>query len=184
MYDTGDGHQVTALAVNGRTMYAAWCGPCNPGTGAPFARGLATNAGGTWHELSTGQLPNRYITSIATDPADPNHVYLSFGSYSRRWIPTAGYGHVFETKNGGATWSNVSGNLPDAPVFSVAIRGGQLIAGTEVGVMIANRSNPKSWSRLGTNLPNVTVWDLAVTPDATTVVAGTHGRGQWTLRLP
>ena len=79
----------------------------------------------------------------------------------------------------------MTGNLPDAPVYKVAIRGGQLVAGSEVGAFIANRSrNPRSWSRLGQNLPNVTVWDLAVTPDATSVVAGTHGRGQWTLRLP
>ena len=185
VYDTGDGHQVTALADNGRTTYAAWCGPCNPATGAPFDRGLATNYGGSWHELGLNGLPNRYITSIAADPADPAHVYITFGSYSRRWIPTAGDGHVFETHNGGATWTNVTGNLPDAPVYKVVIRGGQLIAGTEVGAFIAGRSqHPLRWSRLGQNLPNVTVWDLAVTRDSTTVVAGTHGRGQWTLRLP
>ena len=184
VYDTGDGHQVTALADNGTTMYAGWCGPCNPATGVPFDRGLATNYGGSWHELSLNGLPNRYITSIAADPADPAHVYITFGSFSRRWIPDAGVGHVFETHNGGATWTNVTGNLPDAPVYKLVIRGGQLVVGSEVGAFIANRSQPTSWSRLGQNLPNVTVWDLAVTHDATTVVAGTHGRGQWELRLP
>jgi hypothetical protein len=184
VYDTGDGHQTTALADNGTTIYAGWCGPCNPATGVPFARGLATNYGGSWHELNVNGLPNRYITSIASDPADPAHAYITFGSYSRRWIPTAGDGHVFETHNGGATWTNVTGNLPDAPVYKLVIRGGQLVVGSEVGAFIANRSQPTSWSRLGQNLPKVTVWDLAVTRDATTVVAGTHGRGQWTLRLP
>ena len=68
--------------------YAGWCGPCNPATGVPFDRGLATNYGGSWHELSLNGLPNRYITSIAVDPADPAHAYITFGSYSRRWIPT------------------------------------------------------------------------------------------------
>ena len=184
VYDTGDGHQTTALADNGTTIYAGWCGPCNPATGVPFARGLATNYGGSWHELNVNGLPNRYITSIASDPADPAHAYITFGSYSRRWIPTAGDGHVFETHNGGATWTNVTGNLPDAPVYKLVIRGGQLVVGSEVGAFIANRSQPTSWSRLGQNLPKVTVWDLAVTRDSTTVVAGTHGRGQWTLRLP
>ncbi len=184
VYDTGDGHQVTSLADNGTTMYAGWCGPCNPATGVPFDRGLATNYGGSWHELSLNGLPNRYITSIAADPADPAHVYITFGSFSRRWIPDAGVGHVFETHNGGASWTNVTGNLPDAPVYKLVIRGGQLVVGSEVGAFIANRSQPTSWSRLGQNLPNVTVWDLAVTHDATTVVAGTHGRGQWEVRLP
>ena len=38
-------------------------------------------------------LPNRYLTSIAVDPKNPAHAYVSFGSYSRRWIPDAGVGH-------------------------------------------------------------------------------------------
>ena len=142
VYDTGDGHQVTALADDGHTMWAAWCGPCNPDTGVPFGRGLATNYGGSWHELSLRGLPKRYITSIAADPANPAHVYVSFGSYSRRWIPDAGVGHVFETTNGGRTWRDDSGNLPDAPVYKVAIRRGQLVVGSEVGAFISSRSHP------------------------------------------
>ena len=64
---------------------------------------MATNYGGTWHELSLAGVPNRYITSIAVDPENAAHVYISVGSYSRRWIPDAGVGHVFESWNGGAT---------------------------------------------------------------------------------
>jgi hypothetical protein len=182
VYDTGDGHQTTALADNGRTIYAAWCGPCNPATGEPFARGLATNFGGAWHELSLKGVPNRYITSIAADPAHPAHVYISVGSYSRRWIPDAGYGHVFESRDGGKTWRNLSGNLPDAPVYALALVHGKLVAGSEVGAFVS-RASSRSWTRLGRNLPNVTVWDLAVSANGRTVVAGTHGRGQWTIRL-
>jgi len=182
VYDTGDGHQTTALAANGRTIYAGWCGPCNPATGVPFARGLATNYGGSWHELSLNGVPNRYITSIAADPAHPGHVYISVGSYSRRWIPDAGYGHVFESRDGGRTWRNLSGNLPDAPVYALALTHGKLIAGSEVGAFVS-RASHRGWTKLGRNLPNVTVWDLAVSADGRTLVAGTHGRGQWTLRL-
>ena len=93
-FDTGAGHSITAVAANGAVTYAGWCGPCNPDTGAPFTRGVATNYGGSWHQPATPQLPNRYITSIAVDPTDAAHAYLSFGSYSRRWIPDAGVGHV------------------------------------------------------------------------------------------
>jgi len=116
VYDTGAGHQTTALGTNGSTTYAAWCGGCNPPS---FSRGLATNYGGKWHELSLAGVPNRYITSISVAPDDPAHVFLSVGSYSRRWIPTAGDGHVFESRNGGATWTDVRGNLPDAPAYKV-----------------------------------------------------------------
>ena len=45
--------------------------------------------------------------SIAVDKANAAHVYVSVGSYSRRWIPDAGYGHVFESADDGATWTNV-----------------------------------------------------------------------------
>jgi hypothetical protein len=182
VYDTGSGHSVTALADNGATTYAAWCGSCNP---PDFARGLATNYGGTWHELSLHGVPNRYITSIAVDPHNAAHVYISIGSYSRRWIPDAGYGHVFESTNGGQSWHNVTGNLPDAPVFKVAMAGSRLVVGTEVGTFVADapHGHPAHWSTLGRGLPNVTVWDLTVTPKGL-VVDGTHGRGGWQIRLP
>ena len=98
VYDTGAGHQVTALAVSGNVTYAAYCGPCNPGKNAPFERGLATNVGRpVAHSVSVTGVPDRYITSIAVDPANAAHVYASVGSYSRRWIPDAGVGHVFES---------------------------------------------------------------------------------------
>jgi hypothetical protein len=179
VYNTGDGHQISALTVSGRTIYAAWCGTCNP---EGFTRGLATNYGGKWHKLTLKGIPNRYISSLAIDPKNPAHVYLSVGSYSRRWIPNAGYGHVFETHNGGRTWVNISGNLPDAPIYAVAIARGQLVVGSEVGAFITSRGRTEGrWWRLGRGLPNVTVWDLTVRFGE--VVAGTHGRGDWRIKL-
>jgi hypothetical protein len=185
VYDTGDGHQVTGLGMAGDVIYAGWCGGCNPPT---FNRGLATNYGGTWHELSLAGVPNRYITSIAVDPNNAAHAYLSLGSYSRRWIPNAGYGHVFETTDGGVSWHDVSGNLPDAPVYHIAMGAhGQLVAGSEVGAFIAktggSHASGLTWSRLGHHLPDVTVWDIVTRPQDGMVVAGTHGRGDWVINL-
>ena len=194
VYDTGAGHSTTALAGNGAVTYAGWCGPCNPGQTKPFTRGMATNYGGTWHQLDLPQLPNRYITSIASDPANPAHAYVSFGSYSQRWIPDAGVGHVFETGDGGASWADISGNLPDAPVYKLIIHGQTLVVGTEVGAFLVTQStthsnaalsstttsHQTSWRQLGSGLPPVTVWDLTVAPDQR-IVAGTHGRGTWEI---
>jgi hypothetical protein len=183
VYDVGDGNQTTALAAEGSVTYAAWCGGaghCNPPS---FARGLATNYGGSWHELSLNGVPNRYITSIAVDPHNAAHVYISVGSYSRRWIKDAGVGHVFESKNGGASWTDISGNLPDAPVYKVILAGHHLVAGTEVGAyVVGNVAHPSRWSQLGKGLPAVTVWDLTTAPGGL-VIAGTHGRGDWQVKL-
>ena len=78
--------------------------------------------------------------------------------------------------------ATVSGNLPDAPVYAVALDGGKLLVGAEVGTFVSG-GNHRHWTKLGRNLPNVTVWDLAVSKDGKTVVAGTHGRGQWTIAI-
>ena len=39
-----------------------------------------------------------------------------------------------------------------------------------------------SWARLGHGLPRVTVWDIVTRPEGL-VVAGTHGRGDWRIKL-
>ena len=193
VYDTGAGHVVTALAASGQTIYAAWCGPgagCNPrelaetGSDEDFERGLATNAGGTWHAIDASTLPNRYVNALAIDPADASHVYAVFGGFSRRWIPNAGVGHVFESKDGGQTWSNVSGNLPDAPADDLVITpSGALVLATDVGVFTTSAGST-AWSRLGTGLPNAPVNDLSFGSGNGYLIAATHGRGLWKLATP
>ncbi len=190
VYNTGAGHSTTAIAVNGGTTYAAWCGPvgCNPrqaqAGSAGFSRGIATNYGGTWHELDASGLPNRYVYALTVDPANASHVYAVFGGFSRRWIPTAGTGHVFETTNAGASWTDISGLLPDAPGDDLVLAGGKLYLATDVGVFVASAATPSTWSRFGTGLPNASVNDLSLAPDGSYLIAATHGRGIWKISIP
>jgi hypothetical protein len=117
VYDLGATASTTAVEANKGTDYVGWCGPCLPSdeNGGGFRSGIATNYGGSWHAITAPNLPNRYISRLVSDPANPAHVYAVYGAYSRKWIPGAGVGHVFESKNGGATWKDISGNLPDLP---------------------------------------------------------------------
>ena len=190
VYNTGAGHSTTAIAVNGTTTYAGWCGPsgCNPSassaTGAGFSRGIATNYGGSWHELNTTGLPNRYVYSLTVDPANPATVYAVFGGFSRRWIPTAGTGHVFKSTNAGASWTDISGALPDAPGDDLVIKGAALYLATDVGVFTSAVATPSTWSRLGSGLPNAAVNDLSLAPDGSYLIAATHGRGIWKISIP
>ncbi len=192
--------QITALdAITiGDTQHvaAAWCGPCNPSlpSGSGFEAGIVmlSNSGGSWHATAqecTGTavcpdtgLPNRYITGIKIDPADPNHAYLSLSGYSRHWIvgpDDPGVGHVYQTSTGGASWTDISGNLPDIPANDIVLNGRQLIVASDIGVY-TSIDNGSTWSRLGTNLPNVVVSQILLDPNAN-LVAATHGRGIWTI---
>jgi hypothetical protein len=173
----------TALAVNGKTIYAGWCAlPCEPHQGVPFQSGIDTNAGGTWHTVHAPNLPNRFITGLAVDRNDPNHVAVTFGGFLRRWIPGGGNGHVFESWNGGKTWKNMTGNLPDNPAEDVVLVHHKLIVATDLGVFVA-RDGSSHWARLGHGLPNVATWSLGVSPSRRYVVAATHGRGQWKIGI-
>jgi hypothetical protein len=182
VYDLGGAAAATAVSEAGATQYVAWtAGGGNPGPS--FGVGIATNFGGEWHQLNMGSLPNRIIAGVTVDAENPAHVFAIFNGFSRRWIPGGGLGVVFESRDGGASWTNVTGNLPDAPGDALAIVGGHLVLGTDVGVFAAEVGDPTRWSRLGVGLPNASANDVSVGPDGRTVVAATHGRGIWTLRL-
>lgn len=203
--------QVTALdafTAKDGTQYvaAAWCGPCNVsfGTGSGFAAGIVmlSNSGGSWHATSqvascggpssttpcpAGQLPNRYISGVRIDTTNPAHAYLTLSGYSRRWMigpNDPGVGHVFETKDGGSTWNDVSVGLPDVPMDDVVLQGsGRLDIATDFGVFTSS-DDGATWNVLGTKLPNVVVDQLTLDPTGKVLIAATHGRGVWTVPAP
>src|SRR3984957_8163246 len=184
-FNTGAGNAVTALssAHNGSVIYAAWVGGGgNPGPA--FADGIATNYGGTWHQVNTAGLPNRYIAGVTVDPANPAHAYAIFNGYSRRFVPGGGTGHVFETRNGGQTWTDISGNLPDIASDALVLTHGQLALATDAGVYTAGEfgGSRTTWRHLGSGLPNVAVDDLTSGPGGY-IYAATHGRGIWRIRF-
>ncbi len=172
----------TALAVNGSTTYAAWvAGGGNPGPA--FASGIDTDFGGTWHRITAPNLPQRFLAGLTVDPANAGHVYAVYSGYSRHWIPGGGVGHVFESRDGGAHWTDISGNLPDTPGDDLVVAQGHLILATDTGMFISDARTPARWSRFGIGLPGSVINDLTTTPDGTTVVAATHGRGLWQIQL-
>jgi hypothetical protein len=165
-------------------IWSAWCGPCNNNG---FTRGVSTNASGAWQQLSLpADVPNRYISGIAIDPADPSGrtAYLGFNGFSRTWTegPGAGIGHIWKTSDAGATWTNASGNFPDIPVNDMIIRNGKMFVATDLGTLISTDGGAH-WSRLGTALPVTTVMDIHLGPDGR-LYAATHGRGIWSITAP
>jgi hypothetical protein len=185
IFDNGAGHSTTAISVQNAVVYSAWCGPCN---NDGFARGLSTNAGaGGFRPLTLpADMPNRYVSAVAIDPADASGMtaFVGFNGFSRRFTegPGAGFGHLFKTVNAGASWTDVSGNLPDVPVNDIVITDGKLVVGTDLGTVVSF-DNGATWKRLGSNLPYTTVMDLHLGVDGL-IYAATHGRGIWSIAKP
>jgi hypothetical protein len=92
-------------------------------------------------------------------------------------VSRVGTGHVFVSRDAGETFTDVSGDLPDAPADWVLARSGRLIVGTDVGVFISTDLTGGAYSRLG-DLPAVPVVTLREDPaNPNRIVAATFGRG-------
>ena len=146
----------------------------DPGTiyvGASDGMVNVTRDGGLNFIPSTSGLPNKWVTHIAVDPTDATHALLTVSGF--------GSGHVFETKNAGASWTDISAGLVDAPANAVAlVPGAGIMVGTDVGVFQAP-SPGAAWTNGPAGIPNVIVYDLIYVPGANLLLAGTYGRGMF-----
>ena len=88
---------------------------------------------------------------------------------------------VWYSSNGGSTWQNKEGNLPDLPVKAILqnpLNLNEVIIGTELGVWYTNTFATASpiWKQSYNGMSNVKVVDLDLRND-NTVFAATYGRG-------
>jgi len=186
---TRSGGTVAALARTSSDTATLWAATT---TGRVFISKNAdtTNTSVTYTRLDSLDVnsPGRFISGIFVDPADSNHAWVSYSSYSSLTPTTPG--HVFSVTYdqgaGTATWTNLDGSsFPDFPATSVAFDSvkGDLYASNDWGVLrLPNGSS--TWVVAGTGLPNVEVAGLTIVPSARTLYAATHGRSAWKLTLP
>ncbi len=141
---------------------------------------ITSNNGTNWTKVTSG-LPYRWITRVAIDPLDENIAYATFNGL--KWVDPQP--HVFRTTNKGANWTDISSNLPDAPVNAFAIdplRTNVLFVGSDVGAYVSFNTGG-SWQFLGQGLPMVSVYDMKIHPTGYYLVAGTHGRSMYKIDL-
>jgi hypothetical protein len=135
--------------------------------------------------------PNRFVSSIYVDPANPNHAWISYSGFSAATPATPG--HVFEvTYNPGAgtaTWTSLDGPtggpLGDIPVTDLVRDDitGDLYASSDYGVMRL-AAGASSWTLAAPGMPNVEVPGLTIVPAQRKLYAATHGLAAWSLNLP
>ena len=190
---------MSAIDVERNAAYVGFCGVCDIlNADAPFQNGLATNVGGKlpaeagstngWHVVPAKGLPNRFITSIAIDPSDVHTVYVTLGGYSRKWAspgtlqddnPGIGEGHVFRSTDGGRTFRDWSGNLPDVTATWVEMRDEQLLVGTDVGAFASRSDGAAIYAPLE-DVPAASIGTIQMKPhDRNTAIIATYGRGVW-----
>ena len=136
-----------------------------------------TDGGQNWTQRSLPLSSFRYVQDIAVDPRDPQTAYVVVSGFLTP--------HVLRTTDGGASFTNVSGSLPDTPVNAVVVdptSRGTVLIGTDVGAYMSTDSGG-TWSPLANGMPNVAIFDIAYNANTGTLIAATHGRGMFQLQL-
>jgi uncharacterized protein (TIGR03437 family) len=148
---------------------------------------VTTNAGALASAVFTNvvkaPLPNRFVTDIAPDPDNPQRAYVVYSGFNVS-TPNAP-GHVFVTENLGGSWRDISGNLPDMPVTSIALdpyRANTIYIGADLGVF-QTTDGGATWTRLGNGMPRVATFMLRYHAATRSLIAATHGRGMFRLPL-
>jgi hypothetical protein len=175
---TGPGANRSAIAYGGKSG-----GVNNPDVlyvGSGSAVFLRTTAGAALAPTAALPAGAGAVRDVALDPDEWRSAYVVDSS------------HVFRTTDAGATWTDITGNLADfgagnfntTAFVSGAPNGANklLVVGTNAGVFVSySASGFTRWDKLGAGLPNVLVLDLHYDVVDDVLLAGTLGRGAWTI---
>lgn len=137
---------------------------------------VTTSGGGTWDQIDA-DLPDRWVTRVAVDPRDAAVAYVTLSGFGEASLLP----HIFRTTDYGQTWTDIHGDLPDAPVNDVIIDSeddSTLFIATDVGVFATNDLGA-SWAPLGSGMPISPVLDLDLYLPTRKLVAGTYGRSMF-----
>jgi hypothetical protein len=134
------------------------------------------DTGATWTLVRDGAI---WVSRIAISDSDPGRIWVTLSGY-RAGSDTP---YVLTSGDFGATWTDLSGNLPRAPVNDVIpTAGGTLYVATDQGVFVSP-DGTAVWSRSGADLPMVPVDDIEYDASSSRLVAGTFGRGIYQTTL-
>lgn len=176
------GSVISAIAIAKTSSAVIYVGTSGSGT-SPSKILVTTNTGQNWGDSTKNNLPNRTITSIAIDPTNANRAFIGYSGYNAN-TPTKP-GHIFLTTNLGASWTDVSGDLPDIPVNAIILdpqNKNHLLVGTDLGIFETSNCGA-NWLQQNSGMANVSIADLDLRQDRH-VVAATHGRGMFRTATP
>jgi photosystem II stability/assembly factor-like uncharacterized protein len=138
---------------------------------------VTANGGTSWTYTTigsiTGTLTNK-ISYITVHPTNPLVLWLTISGFD------AG-NKVFKSINGGISWTNISGTLPNIPVNCLVYQNGSndgIYIGSDLGVFYKDNTLT-DWITYDNGLPNVQVNELEISYIDNKLWAATFGRGLW-----
>jgi hypothetical protein len=192
VYATTDGPGPNNLSTPiGGNVWATTNAIAVSGTTSTFTNVTLNGPGGA--SINPNQFP---ISNVAIDTSDPtgNTAYVTVMGF------TGGLGHIWQTANAGASWTDFTGTgvnaIPDSPTNVVIVDpvAHMVYAGTDVGVFQSSTLGA-SWTEVGPIpnpnggsfgfLPDVAVTALAIFDSGGQKLlrASTYGRGMWEFNL-
>lgn len=167
-------HNITAIAespLNNNLIYA--------GTSDGNVS-VTSNGGSNWTNVSVG-LPKRYVTSVKASPHLADEVLVTVSGYKYNdFIP-----HVLHSTNQGASWVDVSGDLPQIALNDVLFHpnlDSVWVVASDGGVYVTQNFG-QQWTRVGNNMPSMAVYDMEWDQTLRQLIAGTHARSMMSFPM-
>ncbi len=164
---------ISVSPKSSNTVYAA------EGTAVWVSNNASTGTGASWSKQTSG-LPPRQITQVVADPYKATTAYTTVSGFT-------GFGdslgHVFKTTDGGTSWSDISGNLPNIPADDLAVDTdilNTLYLATDGGAFESSDGGG-TWAPYGTGLPNVIETGIRLFRPGRLLRVSTFGRGVWSI---
>lgn len=142
---------------------------------------ITKNGGGQWLVISETFPKDLWVSRVIASQHKKERVYVTLNGY--RWDDFKAY--VYVSENYGATWKNISSNLPISSVNVIKEdpeNENLLYIGTDNGVY-ASFNKGENWEEFSKGIPHVAVHDLVIQPEANDLVLGTHGRSLYVANI-
>jgi photosystem II stability/assembly factor-like uncharacterized protein len=141
----------------------------------------SADGGDHWRQVTPPGLPERaFVNDVEVSRHDADGAFVAADNHK-----TGDFGtYLFATRDGGRTWSDISGDLPDK-VIAWAIQQdheepGLLFLGAENGLYVT-LDGGIHWHRMGGGVPTISFRDVKLQRRDDDVVGATFGRGIYVL---
>ena len=176
---------VTAMAYGGRRNGADVPDVAYVGTNGGTINGVAGNlflrTANTTNTLADFATVGAYTAVGGSTPQD---IVLDPEDWQTAYVADVN-DRVFVTTDGGMAWNEITGNLANNTLRTIQFIGGTssdaILVGGDDGVYRMRTSAPGMWSEFGAGLPNAPVREIRYDAADDVLLAGTQGRGAWTI---